>query len=286
MSEPASDKARVLVEALPYIRAFRGKKVVIKVGGHAMDDAARRASFAADLILLRWVGIDVVVVHGAGPQIGEMLGKLGLPSKFAAGLRVTDDATMDVVEMVLGLVNQELVRLIQHQGGRAVGLSGKDGGLALARRVGPVGPEKTDLGRVGEVDRVDPLVLARLADDFIPVIAPIALDDTGTTLNVNADPFAARLAIALDAEKLVLLTDVTGVKDASGQLIPSLDATRARALIQDGTISGGMIPKVDYALTALKEGVRKVHIVDGRVEHALLLEFFTDRGVGTELVPS
>jgi len=280
------EKARVLVEALPYIRKFRSRTVVVKVGGRAMDDAATRAAFAEDLILLHWVGIDLVVVHGGGPQIGEMLGRLGIESRFVDGLRITDDRTMEVVEMVLGgLVNKELVRVIHAKGGRAVGLTGKDGGLAVARRLGAVGPDRVDPGRVGEVVRVNAEVLRRLAGEFIPVIAPIALDDAGTTLNVNADPFAAKLAVALGAEKLVLLTDVQGVKDARGALVPTLDAARARALIADGTIQGGMIPKVDNALAALYEGVHKVHIIDGRIEHALLLEIFTDRGVGTELIP-
>jgi acetylglutamate kinase len=285
MHEPVA-KARVLIEALPWISRFRGRTIVVKVGGAAMEDPTLRDAFAEDLILLRWVGIDVVVVHGGGPQIGTMLAKLGIPSRFAAGLRITDDATMEVVEMVLvGNVNQELVRVINRKGGRAVGLTGKDGGLATARRLSEVGPDKIDPGRVGEVEKVDATVLARLAGDFIPVIAPVAVDERGTTLNVNADPFASRLAAALHAEKLVLLTDVPGVKDANGDLIRTLDAISARDLIENGTISGGMIPKVEYALDALREGVRKVHILSGKTEHALLLEIFTDEGVGTEVVP-
>lgn len=280
------DKARVLVEALPYIQKFRGRTVVVKIGGHAMDEQVNREAFAEDVILLRWVGINVVVVHGGGPQIGDMLKRLGIESKFAGGMRITDDATMDVVEMVLGgTVNQELVRLINRKGGAAVGITGKDGNLAVARRLTAVGPDNVDPGRVGEVETVNALVLTRLAGEFIPVIAPIAVDADGLTLNVNADPFAAKLAVALDAEKLVMLTDVTGVKDKAGTLIPSLSTARARALVADGTIAGGMIPKVEYALSALRDGVRKVHIIDGRLEHALLLEIFTDTGVGTELVP-
>jgi acetylglutamate kinase len=279
------DKARVLVEALPYIRKFRGRTIVVKVGGNAMDDPAMRAKFAEDLILLKWVGLTLVVVHGGGPQIKDMLGRLGIPSRMAHGMRVTDAATMEVVEMVLGgTVNKELVRLINQKGGRAVGLTGKDGNLAVARKIERLGPDGIDPGLVGEVEKIDATVLERLAGDFIPVIAPIAVDAAGRTLNVNADPFAARLAVALAAEKLVLLTDVQGVKDGAGQLIPSLDAARARALIAEGVISGGMIPKVEYALESLDAGVRKVHIVDGRVEHALLLEIFTDTGVGTELM--
>jgi acetylglutamate kinase len=274
------DKARVLVEALPYISKFRGRQVVLKVGGRAMEEPALAAAFAEDLILLRWVGIDVVVVHGGGPQIGEMLARLGIETRFTAGMRVTDDATMKVVEMVLGgAINKELVRLINARGGRAVGLTGKDGGLAVAERT-----ERQDLGLVGDVVKVDPTVLRRLAGDFIPVIAPIAATADWVTLNVNADPFAARLAVALGAEKLVLLTDVPGVADDGGQLIATLTTSRARALVREGVIAGGMIPKVENALAALREGVRKVHIIDGRIEHALLLEIFTDRGVGTELV--
>ena len=278
------EKARVLIEALPYISKFRGRTVVVKVGGNAMDDPALRRTFAEDVVLLRWVGIDVVVVHGGGPQIGEVLDKLGIRSRFAAGLRITDGPTMEVVEMVLGgRVNQELVRMINQQGGRAVGLTGKDGRLAIARRIEKVGPEGIDPGLVGEVTSVDASVLERLAGDFIPVIAPIAVSADGETLNVNADPFAARLAVALGAEKLVLLTDVPGVKDADGNVISSLTASSARQLIASGVVSGGMIPKVENALAELDAGVAKVHIVDGRLEHALLLEIFTDRGVGTEL---
>jgi acetylglutamate kinase len=280
------EKARVLVEALPYISKFRGRTIVVKVGGHAMDEPLMRRAFAEDLILLRWVGVSVVVVHGGGPQIAEMLARLGIRSRFAAGMRITDDATMEIVEMVLGGgVNKELVGQINRHGGRAVGLTGKDGGLAIARRLTAVGPEGIDPGRVGEVETIDPTVLQRLAADFIPVIAPIAVTAEGETLNVNADPFAARLAAALGAEKLVLLTDVPGVRDAAGALIATLGAARARALIAEGTISGGMIPKVEYALEALADGVRKIHIIDGRLEHALLLEIFTDTGVGTELCP-
>jgi acetylglutamate kinase len=278
------EKARVLVEALPYISKFRGRTVVVKVGGNAMDDPSLRQTFAEDVVLLRWVGIDVVVVHGGGPQIGEVLDRLGIRSRFAAGMRITDEPTMEVVEMVLGgRVNKELVRLINQMGGRAVGLTGKDGRLAIARRLTAVGPDAVDPGLVGEVVTVDAGVLERLAGDFIPVIAPIAVSAEGETLNVNADPFAARLAVALGAVKLVLLTDVPGVKGAGGDVISTLTATRARELIAAGVISGGMIPKVENALAALDAGVAKVHIIDGRLEHALLLEIFTDRGVGTEL---
>ena len=282
--EELIQKARVLCEALPYISKFRGRTVVVKVGGGAMEDPALRDAFADDLILLSWVGVRVVVVHGGGAQIGQMLARLGIETRFAQGMRITDQATMEVVEMVLGgAVNKELVRVIQQRGGRAVGLTGKDGGLATAERLTSLGG--VDPGLVGEVTAIDAGVLERLLGDFIPVIAPIAQTREGETLNVNADPFAARLATALAAEKLVLLTDVPGVRGKDGALVPSLTAGRAQALIADGTITGGMIPKVEAALAALAAGVRKIHIIDGRIEHALLLEIFTDRGVGTELLP-
>jgi acetylglutamate kinase len=249
-----------------------------------MDDPDKPATFAEDIILLRWVGINVVVVHGGGPQIKEMLDRVGIPSRMAHGMRLTDAPTMQIVEMVLGgQVNKELVRLINQKGGAAVGLTGKDGRLALARRLEKLGPDGIDPGLVGEVVEVDVKVLHKLTADFVPVIAPIAVDAEGRTLNVNADPFAAKLAVAMSAEKLVLLTDVQGVKDAEGKMIPSLSSARAKELIAQKVISGGMIPKVEYALESLASGVRKVHIVDGRVEHALLLEIFTDKGVGTEL---
>lgn len=278
------EKARILVEALPWISRFRGKSVVVKVGGRAMDDAALRRALAEDLILLSWVGLQLVVVHGGGPQVDAMLDRLGIAARFTSGLRITDEETLPVVEMVLsGAVGKELVRVIGEQGGKAVGLTGKDGGLVIARKVDAVGPDRVDPGLVGEVVAVDPTVLRRLGSEFIPVIAPIAMTEAGVTLNINADPFAARLAVALGAEKLVLLTDVPGVKDATGALIPTLGAARARELIAGGVVAGGMIPKVENALHALEAGVKKVHIIDGRMEHALLLEIFTDRGVGTEL---
>jgi acetylglutamate kinase len=284
------EKAEVLVEALPYIQRFRGKTVVMKYGGHAMEDPKLRDSFCRDVVLLKLVGLNPVVVHGGGPQIGQMLERLGIPSRFAAGMRITDDATMKIVEMVLaGDVNMEIVRLIGMHGGRAVGLSGKDGGLAVARRLGrvrdPKSNEEVDLGRVGEVAKVDPRVVDELAkSEFIPVIAPIAADESGETLNINADPFAAKIAAAMNAEKLVLLTDVQGVKGPDGQLTSSLTAATANQWIKDGVIVGGMIPKVQFGLSALAEGVRKVHIIDGRLDHAVLLEIFTDKGIGTELI--
>ena len=277
------EKASVLVEALPYIQKFRGKAIVVKYGGHAMDDARLRESFCRDVVLLKLVGLHPVVVHGGGPQIATMLDRLGVESRFVDGMRVTDEATMRVVEMVLaGGVNQELVSLINivgKDGGRAVGLSGHDGAMVQARRL-------EALGRVGDVVTVDPRIIERLsADGFIPVVAPIAVDvEDGRSLNVNADPFAAKLAAALRAEKLVLLTDVAGVRGADGALRSTLTAAAAKALIKEGVIAGGMIPKVQFGLDALADGVRKVHIVDGRQDHAVLLEIFTDTGIGTELV--
>ena len=272
-------KARVLIEALPYISEFRGKTVVVKIGGHALEDADLRRRFCEDVILLDWVGIKVVVVHGGGRQINAMLDRLGMTSTFKDGLRVTDAETLGVVEMVLtGSMSQDLVRLIGHLGVAAVGLSGCDGGLARGRITQP------ELGRVGEVSAVDRTVIDRLINDFIPVIAPLATGEDGEPLNVNADVFAAQLAQALGAEKLVLLTDIAGVLDASKQLIPTISERGAHDLIARGVIVGGMIPKVENALAALAAGVGKVHIIDGRVEHALLLEIFTSDGVGTQVV--
>jgi acetylglutamate kinase len=280
------EKANVLVEALPYIKKFRGKTVVMKYGGHAMEDERLRESFCRDVVLLKYVGLNPVVVHGGGPQIGQLLDQLGIASKFVSGLRVTDDATMKVVEMVLGgQVNKELVRLINLVGGRAVGLTGKDGGLAHARRLGKV--DGVDVGHVGEVVTVDPRLIERLVlEEYIPIIAPIAADEKGETLNINADPFAAKLAAAMHAEKLLLLTDVQGVRGEDGTLCSTLTDGQVKALIKTGVIEGGMIPKVQFGLDALAEGVRKVHIIDGRLDHAVLLEIFTDKGIGTELIQS
>jgi acetylglutamate kinase len=270
-------KARVLIEALPYISDFRGRTVVVKIGGAAQEDPELRRRFCEDVILLDWVGINVVVVHGGGKQITHMLDRLGLAAgaRFVDGQRVTDASTLEVVEMVLGgTLNQELVRLVNHLGGCAVGLTGCDGALARAtRQVSP------DLGLVGEITAID-----RLTPDFIPIVAPLAVGPDGSALNVNADVFAARLAQALGAEKLVLLTDIAGVLDAERRLIPTITAAAARELIAAGVISGGMIPKVGNALAALDAGVHKVHIIDGRLEHALLLEIFTREGVGTQVV--
>lgn len=272
-------KARVLVEALPYISEFRGKTVVVKIGGAALEDPLLRRRFAEDLILLDWVGIDLVVVHGGGRQITQMLDRVGQQATFVDGQRVTDASTLEVVEMVLGgALNQELVRLVNHLGGAAVGLTGCDGGLARARIVRP------ELGLVGEVEAVDREVIDRLLPAYIPVVAPLATGPDGNALNVNADVFAARLAQALGAEKLVLLTDIAGVLDRDRRLISSLTDAEARALIAQGVITGGMIPKVEQALAALAAGVHKIHIIDGRLEHALLLEIFTREGVGTQVV--
>ena len=273
------EKAAILHEALPYIRRFTKRTFVVKYGGHAMIDEALKESFARDVCLLRYVGIQVVVVHGGGPQIDKTLDRLGIESSFSGGLRVTDDETMDVVEMVLGgSVNQDIVGLICKYGGRAVGLSGKDDHFVRAR------VKDAALGRVGAVESVDPTILSQLiGSGFIPVIAPIAVDADGRALNVNADTAAGRIAAALSAAKLVLMTDVEGVLDAGGDLISSVASREAEELIAKGTVRGGMIPKLQCALEAVSDGVEKVHVIDGRRRHALLLEIFTDRGVGTEI---
>jgi acetylglutamate kinase len=285
-------KAAILHEALPYIRRFHGRTFVVKYGGHAMIDPALKESFARDVCLLRYVGIQIVVVHGGGPQIDQMLEKVGIKSQFSGGLRVTDDATMDVVEMVLsGSVNSDLVGLICKYGGRAMGLSGRDDAFLRAKRMDEVtardkaGTEtKVDLGRVGEIAHVEPALVRNLVSNgFIPVIAPIAVDREGRSLNVNADTAAGRIAEALGAAKLILMTDVDGVKTKAGKLLSSLGASEAARMTADGTITGGMIPKVECALEAVSNGVEKVHIIDGRRLHAMLLEIFTDHGVGTEI---
>jgi acetylglutamate kinase len=280
MVRDAIDKAAILIEALPYIRRFQDKTIVIKYGGHAMTDPELRASFALDVVLLKYIGLKPVIVHGGGPQIEGTLERLGIQSRFVDGLRVTDDATMEVVEMVLGgTVNREIVGLIQSGGGKAIGLTGNDGRLLLVkRRV----REGADLGRVGEVVAVDPVPITAVADaGFIPVIAPIGVDEQGVTHNVNADDAAGAIASALRAEKLIQLTDVEGVKDASGKLIQQLTEAEVRKLIAEGAIRGGMIPKVECCLSALRGGVARSHIIDGRMQHAVLLEIFTDTGVGT-----
>ncbi len=279
------DKADVLTEALPYIRAFYGKTVVIKYGGAAMVDDDLKRDFASDVVLLKYIGINPVVVHGGGPQIDQTLKKLGRESVFVDGMRVTDQFTMEVVEMVLtGKVSQEIVAMINQMGGAAVGLSGKDGALIRARKLDKSRSNQTDLGLVGEVEEVIPDILHSLdSSRFIPVIAPVGVDASGQTLNINADLVAAKLAAALRAAKLVYLSDVSGVNDEEGKLISSLVTSRAREMVQSGTIAGGMIPKVEHCLLALSEGVGKTHIIDGRVKHAVLLEIFTDKGIGTEI---
>jgi len=276
------DKAEVLIEALPYMRRFYDKTIVIKYGGHAMTDPALRASFAVDVVLLKYIGVRPLIVHGGGPQIGEILERLGLQSRFVNGLRVTDDSTMEVVEMVLGgRVNREIVELVNRGGGRAVGLTGNDGGMLQVRRKTLDGQ---DIGRVGEIEQVDPASIDAVSEaGFIPVIAPIGIDADGVTHNVNADEAAGAIARALRAEKLILLTDVEGVRDRGGQLVAQLSESEAHKLMDEGTIRDGMIPKVECCLDALRGGVSRTHIVDGRILHSILLEVFTDGGVGTLL---
>jgi len=278
-------KVETLLESLPYIRQFYGKTIVIKYGGHAMIEENLKQSFAKDIILMKYVGLNPVVVHGGGPQIGELLKKLGKESRFVKGIRVTDSETMDVVEMVLvGKVNKEIVGLINHYGGKAVGLSGKDGGLIKAKKLRAKG---ADMGMVGDVKTVNPKVIETLdRDKFIPVIAPVGVGDDGKTYNINADTVAGRIAASLKAEKLILLTDVQGVLNKDKKLISALSVAEAKKLIKNETATGGMIPKLECCLDALKGGVSKAHIIDGRVEHAVLLEVFTDAGVGTEIYKS
>ncbi len=284
--------AHVLIESLPYIRRFRGKTMVIKYGGNAMVDEGLKHSFARDVVLLKLVGINPVIVHGGGPQIGQLLNKLGKTSHFVDGMRVTDSETMDVVEMVLGgLVNKEIVNLLNQHGGAAVGLTGKDGDLIRARKITfqssspeTQAPEIIDLGHVGEVESIDPSVVDMLVQgDFIPVIAPIGVGEDGGSYNINADLVAGKMAQVLGAEKLILLTNTLGVLDKEGALLTGLSLEEVTRLIADGTISGGMIPKIRCAMDALQGGVQSVHIIDGRIEHAVLLELFTDRGIGTLL---
>lgn len=289
-NDKAIDFARVLTEALPYIQRFHGRTIVIKYGGNAMVDDDLKGAFARDVVLLKLVGINPVIVHGGGPQISQLLERIGKKSEFIDGMRVTDRETMDVVEMVLGgLVNKDIVNLINSHGGRAVGLSGKDGGMIRARRMTlersdpeAQAPEIIDLGHVGEVEQVDPQVVRTLDEQqFIPVIAPIGVGEDGQTYNINADTVAGKLAITLSAEKLILLTNTVGVLDQDGALLTGLGASDVERYIADGTIAGGMLPKVRCALDAVNSGVRGAHIIDGRVRHAVLLEIFTDSGVGT-----
>ncbi len=285
-------QSRILIESLPYLRQFHGETVVIKYGGHAMKDEALKASFARSVALLKLVGIHPVVVHGGGPQIGTMLEKLEIRSEFREGLRVTDDATMNVVEMVLvGSVNKDIVNQINQAGARAVGLSGKDGMLLRAEKKAMVvnrenlPPEIIDLGNVGRVTRVETTLLHSLMQDgFVPVIAPVGVDGAGHTYNINADSVAGAVAGALRARRLILLTDVAGVLDREGRLIRSICVRDAAGLFEDGTVSGGMIPKLNCCIEAIEQGVEKVMIVDGRVENSVLLELLTEQGVGTEIV--
>ncbi len=290
MHDPITS-ASVLVEALPYIQRFHGKTFVIKYGGHAMESADLREGFAQDVVLLKAVGMNPVVVHGGGPQINHLIERLGLKSSFVRGMRVTDEPTMEAVEMVLQRLNKEIVALISRQGGRAVGLSGKDGELIVARKLEMTVNDEAgtsaniDIGMVGEVAEVNPEVLRTLQTaGFIPVIAPVGHGRDGLTYNINADVAAGDLAAALGAEKLILLTDVEGVKGKDGKLIPTLTIAEAKRLIAAGAISNGMIPKVECCVAALKGGVGKTHVLDGRARHAILLEIFTEAGVGTEVV--
>jgi len=290
---PDAERARVLIEALPYIRRFNGATIVVKYGGHAMVDERLKHDFALDIILMKYVGMNPVVVHGGGPQIGDFLKRLSIESEFVDGMRVTDRQTMDVVEMVLvGKVNKEIVTLINQNGGSAVGLSGKDGNLICARKMKYLkrrgedqAPEIIDMGMVGEITAVNTgILLSIMKSEFIPVIAPVGTGEEGETYNINADLVAGAIASSLNARKLVLLTDTEGVLGRDKMLISSLTANEARRLIEEGTIVGGMIPKVNCCLSALSNGVRKTHIIDGRAPHAILLEILTKVGVGTEIV--
>jgi acetylglutamate kinase len=285
MTVNKSSVAEILIEALPYIQALDQKTVVIKFGGNAMVDEQLKSSFAQDIVLLKQVGVNPVIVHGGGPQIGKLLEQIGKESHFIEGMRVTDNETMDVVEMVLGgLINKQIVALINSHGGRAVGLTGKDGGLINARKMKLTNAdaENQDLGQVGEVDSIDPAVVRMLDDDdFIPVIAPIGVGKDGASYNINADLVAGKLASVLGAEKLLLLTNTSGVLDPEGKLLTGITASETDRLIEKGIIHGGMLPKVKCALDAVKSGVKTSQIIDGRVRHSVLLELLTDTGVGT-----
>jgi acetylglutamate kinase len=286
------EKADILLEALPYIQRFANKTIVVKYGGHAMEDEELKTNFVRDVILLHFIGLNPVIVHGGGPQIDGMLDKIGKKSQFIEGMRVTDEETMEVVEMVLvGKINKEIVSRINSNGGHAIGLSGADGNLIRARKMwafkkGQEGQEKgrIDLGKVGEVESIDPGVIRTfMANKWIPIIAPVGVGPGGEAYNINADLVAGKVASSLEAEKFILLTDVEGVQDGQKRLISTIDAKIAGRFIQEGTISGGMIPKVKCCLDALREGVKKTHIIDGRVKHAILLEIFTDEGIGTQI---
>ena len=282
-----AQKAQILAEALPYIRRFHGKTIVIKYGGNAMTDEKLKHSFARDVVLLKLVGMDPVIVHGGGPQIDDMLKRIGKKGEFIQGMRVTDRETMDIVEMVLGgLVNKDIVNLINHNGGRAIGLTGKDGCFIRAKKLLLQNTlddgEMLDIGQVGAIQSIDPEVISLLESrEFIPVVAPIGVGEDGESYNINADLVAGKLAEILHAEKLILLTNTPGVLDKDGKLLTGLTPKQVEKLFADGTIHGGMLPKIGSALDAAKSGVKSVHIIDGRVEHALLLEVLTDQGVGT-----
>ncbi len=284
--------ADILIEALPYIRRFYGMTIVVKYGGHAMVDDQLKADFARDITLMKFTGLNPVVVHGGGPQINKVLDQMGMQHQFIKGMRLTDEATMDVVEMVLGgKVNKDIVTQINKQGGKAVGLSGKDGELIRAKKLHIVyqedetkPPEIIDPGLVGQVTQINPSIINTLSrEGFIPIIAPVGTGDSGETYNINADLVASSMAVALSAKRLILLTDVDGVLNLSGELISSIDMEKIDQMIKEKAISGGMIPKIECALEALKNGVEKVHIINGSKRHALLLELFTDKGIGTEV---
>ena len=287
------ERADILLEALPYIKRFYNKTIVIKYGGHAMVDDELKDKFAQDVVMMKYIGINPVVIHGGGPQIGTLLKKLGKESKFIQGMRVTDEETMNIVEMVLvGMVNKEIVGLINRHGGNAVGLSGKDGNLIKAEKyylseekAKNTPPEIIDIGLVGKVKTINSGLIVSLSQNaFIPVIAPTGIGDKGETYNINADVVAGEVAAALQAEKLLLLTDVEGVLNKDKKLINAMSDKEAMKLIDDGVVEGGMFPKVKCCLKALKNGVKKAHIIDGRLKHAILLEVFTDKGIGTEIV--
>ncbi len=280
------DKASILVESLPYINRFSGKTFVIKYGGHAMEDSDYQYSFAQDITLLHYVGIKVIIVHGGGPQIGDMLERLSIKSEFKSGMRVTDSDSIEIIEMVLsGKINKHIVSLINKAGGSALGLSGRDANLIVADKLYlDENGKKVDIGLVGDIKSVNTEVINHIAEKFIPVIAPIGVGSDFTPFNINADVAAGAIASALQAEKLILLTDVDGVKDKSGDRISTIKLSDAERLRTDGTLTGGMIPKVDCAASAIKSGVTKAHIIDGRVLHSVLLEIFTDSGIGTQVV--
>ncbi|MFH1351477.1 MAG: acetylglutamate kinase [Pseudomonadota bacterium] len=293
MTKDQKNRAKVLIEALPYIRRFSNAIIVVKYGGHAMVDERLKKGFALDITLMKYVGLNPIVVHGGGPQIGNFLKKLSIESEFVDGMRVTDKQTMDVVEMVLvGKVNKEIVALINQNGGQAVGLSGKDGQLITAKKMKYIKskgndqpPEIIDMGMVGEITSINNRILMDLLDSqFVPVIAPVGAGKKGETYNINADLVAGRIAASLKARKMILLTDTEGVFDQGGKLISTLKVREINGLIEDGTIRGGMIPKLNCCIEALKGGIKKAHIIDGRKEHAILLEIFTKGGIGTEIV--